>query len=202
MSEIQKRRRMKLESLQEGNLTKPTLPKFVVSFFSRLFLSVIATLLIFIALKANKNLKTAFYRYVYEENFNFASVNQWFQSSFGSPMPFRDLFEKTEPVFHETLVYQEENKYLNGVSLTVEKGYLVPALEDGLVIYVGKKEEYGNTVIVQQKNGIEVWYGNLKESNVSLYDYIEGGSLLGEVDTSLYLVFEKDGSFLDYHDYL
>ena len=48
-----------------------------------------------------------------------------------------------------------------------------------------------------------MWYGNLDNVNVNLYDYVEKGSLLGEVkDTNLYLVYQKDGKYVDYKEYI
>ncbi len=45
--------------------------------------------------------------------------------------------------------------------------------ESGIVVYIGEKENYKQTVIVQQMNGVDVWYGNIKQANVKLYDYVE-----------------------------
>ena len=70
-------------------------------------------------------------------------------------------------------------------------------------MFIGKKEGYGNTLIVQQANGIDCWYGNIKNLSVKLYDYVEKGSALGEVENNLlYLVFKKDGAVLDYKNYI
>ena len=88
------------------------------------------------------------------------------------------------------------------VCLNVDYQYLVPSLDNGIVIFVGTKEDYGNTVIIQQENGIDVWYSNLEEVNIKLYDYIKKGSLIGMADQKLYLVFVKDGEIIDYHKYI
>ena len=52
------------------------------------------------------------------------------------------------------------------------------------------------------ENGVEVWYGNIDNENVKMYDYISKGSLIGETNENLYLVFMKDGKILDYEDYI
>lgn len=55
----------------------------------------------------------------------------------------------------------------------------------------------------EQVNGIAVWYSNVNSTNVKMYDYVEKGSLLGEVkDTTLYLVFQKEDKYLDYSKYI
>ena len=96
--------------------------------------------------------------------------------------------------------YISEKKMLE---LKVDKNYMVPALDSGIVVFIGDKEDYKDTVIVQQANGIDVWYSNVSVDNLKLYDYIEKGSLIGEVKTdSLYMVFKKDGKVLDYKDYI
>lgn len=165
---------------------------------------IVLTLITLILLKQNEAIKTDFYKYVYNTNFSFTSVNNLYQKYMGSPLPFKDFFEeKTQPVFNEKLEYQDINLYKDGAELKVNTGYMVPALESGLVVFIGDKDEYKNTVIVQQINGIDVWYSNVAVSNLKLYDYIEKGSLLGEVKSnSLYMVFKKDGKVLNYKDYL
>ena len=173
-------------------------------YISKLFIAVILMLITLITLKSNNELKTNFYKQVFDTNISFASINKVYQDCFGSPIPFQKLFKnKIDPVFNEKLSYDEANKYKDGVKLTVKKNYLIPILESGIVIFIGDKEGYGNTVIIQQTNGIDIWYSNVDKLNVKLYDFIEKGTLLGEVkDTNLYLVYIKEGKVLDYKDYI
>lgn len=173
-------------------------------FFSKILITIILTLTTLIVLKNNNKYKTLFYKEVYEKNISFATINELYQKYFGSPLPFKDLFkDDTKMVFSENLQYSEQNKYLDGVKLTVENNYLVPILESGMVVFIGEKEGYGNTVIIQQMDGIDVWYGNLDTVNVKLYDYVEKGNLLGEVSSKeLYLVFKKNGEVLKYEEHI
>jgi len=163
---------------------------------------IVITLVLLITLKSNQDFKTNFYKYVFESNISFAKINEWYESKFGSSIPFKDLIKDTEPVFNEKLKYSEANLFKDGVRLSVGSSYLVPALENGIVIFIGEKEDYGKTVIVQQENGIDVWFSNLSEINISLYDYIKKGSLIGEVNDDLYLKFIKEGKALKYQDYI
>lgn len=162
---------------------------------------VILTILTLILLK-NDKFKSNFYKYIYEDNISFAQINKWYQDKFGSSLPFSKYFETITPVFNEKLNYKEANKYKDGVSLLVEDNYLVPAIDSGIVIFIGEKEGYGNTIIIQQENGIDLWYSNLKEINLKLYDYIKDGSLIGVSNSNLYLVFYKDGEVIDYQEYI
>lgn len=165
--------------------------------------SIIITLSVLIILKAKPNLRSSFYKEVYEKNFSFATINSLYKKYVGQSLLF-DTFEKTTTsVFSNKLEYSESNKYLDGVKLTVHNNYLVPALDSGLIIFIGEKEGYGKTVIVQQANGIDVWYSNIDNITVKLYDYIDKGSLIGEVkEDYFYLVFKKDGGAINYQDFI
>ena len=172
---------------------------------SKLLITIIITLITLITLKSNNKLKTSFYKNVFEKNINFASINKLFKDKFGKPIPFSDVIESksVEPVFSEKLEYSEKSKYLDGVKLTVSKNYLVPNIENGIVVFVGEKENYGNTVIVEGTDGIDIWYCNVSSSSLKLYDYLEKGSLIGEAkDTTIYLVYKKEGKVLNYEDFL
>lgn len=165
---------------------------------------VLLTLVTMIALKSNSTFKHNFYKQVYEKNISFTTINKYYQKYFGKPLPFQKLFEsKIETVFNEKLEYTESNIYKDGVSLSVTQDYMVPILQNGMITFIGNKEEYGNTIIIEQLDGIEVWYCNIKNESVKMYDYVTKGDFLGNaVDSKLYLVFKKDGKVLDYKKYI
>lgn len=164
---------------------------------TKILLTIIVTLILLIGFKVNTDFKVIFNKYVYNTSFPFTD--------------FKDLYDKyflgkedkdTSEVFYEKLTYTKANLYEDGVKLTVSKNYLVPALDSGIVVFIGDKDKYGKTVIVQQMNGVDVFYGNIN-SNVNMYDYIEKGTLIGEsIDTSIYLAFQKEGKFVDYKEYI
>ena len=168
----------------------------------RVLITIIVTLILLIGFKMNNNFKKTFYHYVYEENFPFSVVKNFLQDKFGTSLTF-DKIVTDEEVFNEKLSYKDKSLYHDGVKLTVSSEYMIPSLESGIVVYIGEKENYKQVVIVQQMNGVDVWYGNIKQANVKLYDYVEKGSLIGQVDNkTLYLVFQKEGKFVDYQSYL
>ncbi|MEG0026350.1 MAG: M23 family metallopeptidase [Bacilli bacterium] len=171
---------------------------------NKVLITVFLTLLLLIALKSNDNFKEKFYKKVYSDNFSFAQVNHLYQSYFGNPLPFAKMFNsQSKMVFNEQLKYDQVSDYKQGAKLKVSNNYLVPIKESGMVVFIGQKEDYGNTVIIQQMDGIDVWYGNVNNLNVSLYDYVEKGSLLGETSGDfLYLIYKKEGKILDYKKYI
>jgi len=176
------------------------------SFFSkilnRVLITGVLTISCMIFIKRDSSFKDFFYDKVIGVNFDFAYVNSVYHKYFGGVLPFSDLFNSTEPVFNESLVYSDSVNYLDGVSLTVKDDYLVPSIDSGLVIFVGEKEGYGNTVIIQGINGVDVWYGNLNNIDVSLYEYVSKGVIVGGCSNNLYMVFKKDGNVLDYQKYI
>ena len=171
---------------------------------SKFLILIIITLVTLITLKSNSELRTSFYKNVLEKNFKFASINKLFKDKFGVAIPFSDVIEKkeTKQVFSEKLKYSDKSKYLDGVKLKVENNYLVPNIENGIIVFIGKKDNYGDTVIVEGTDGVDIWYCNIK-SSLKLYDYIEKGSLIGEaLSNDIYLVYKKDGKVLNYEDYI
>lgn len=183
--------------------TSIKIPVYLSKYLSKFLITMAFTLVTLIVLKGNKSLQPIFYKEVYDTNFSFATVNHLYEKYLGSPLPFKDFFKDIEPVFNEKLTFTEANKYKDGVKLTVEKNYLVPNQLSGLVVFIGEKEGYGKTVVVQQVNGIDLWYSNVNDISVKLYDYIEKGTLIGTtIDNYLYLVYKKDGVVLNYEDYI
>lgn len=171
---------------------------------SRFLVLVICVLVCLIVLKSNAGLKDKIYEKVFQKNFSFAKINETYKKYFGSSIPLKkEKQENAQIVSSIKLEYTKQEKYKDGVKLTVKPNYLVQSMDNGLVIFAGKKEEYGNTVIIQRPDNIEVWYSNLKNINVSLYDYIKKGTTLGEVDgTDLYVTFIKEGKPQNYQEYI
>ena len=156
-----------------------------------------------ILIKSNNSFKNNLIKYVYEDSFKFTKLKAIYEKYFGKILSIDKVAPKEEAVFNEKLEYSKANVYNDGAVLTVSDNYMVPTLESGIVVFIGEKEGYGSTVIIEQVDGIDVWYSNIKANNIKMYDYIEKGSLIGEVKgKKLYMVFQKDGAFLDYKKYI
>ena len=63
-------------------------------------------------------------------------------------------------------------------------------------------EKYGNVVIIEGIDGVDIWYGNLQNINVKLYDYVNESDFLGECNKNLYIVLEKNKEYLDFNEYI
>lgn len=166
---------------------------------SKVCLVIIITLVALIVIKHNSKVKNFIYDKVYNDNISFAYINKIYKKYLGSNTLFDNTLN-TKPVFNEKLVYSNKEKMEEGLKLSVGDNYLVPNLESGLVVFTGTKDGYGNVVIVEAVDGVDIWYGNLSNINVKLYDYVDKGGLIGNCDNTLYLIHKKDGEILDYED--
>ena len=185
-------------------MAKKSLKKvsLISKFFSKFLVCVVLLLGILIALKASPSLREGLYKYVFQDHFSFAEVNVVYEKLFGSSLPLTGT-DRTALVSSTKIEYEDSKDYKDGVELTVSKGYVIPVIKSGIVVFAGEKEGYGNTVVVEQGDGVEVWYANIKEIKVSMYDYLKAGDILGEADgEKIYLVFTKEGKVLDYKKYI
>lgn len=190
------------KNINSDNKSSNSISKWFYSFIVRSLSCCCLFLVVLILSKKSPSLLDDVKKYVYEDTFSFAVINKWYKEHFGDILPLEELIPNDVSVFGEKLVYSSVNLYKDGAVLSVDKGYLVPVLDDGIVIFVGEKEDYGHTVIVQQTDGVDVWYGGVVE-DIKIYDYVKKGNLLGEaLDGKLYLAFQKDGKFLDYKKYI
>ncbi len=181
--------------------------KYFISLINRSLISFLLLIISMCFIKSNDKNKLFIKENIYNKNINFAKINKLYESYFGKIYPIEELEKKTsvtiEPVFSEKLAYSNKEDYKEGVKLTVEDNYLVPILESGIVVYIGEKDNYGYTIIVEQVNGVDIWYVGLKKTDLKLYDYVEKGKLLGEIDNNeLYLFYQKDGKFISYKEYI
>lgn len=172
------------------------LRKEIKKVLNKLLLSIIVFLIGMILVKTG--LKETIKTKLYEESLPFQKLKNTYNKYLGNIIK----VEETKEVFNETLVFNNISKYKDGVKLSVSSNYMVPILESGVVVFIGEKDDYKNTIIVEQVDGIDVFYGNIKSNNIKLYDYVEKGELLGEANKELYLVFQKDGAYLDYKEYI
>ena len=181
---------------------KLVLKKEIKVFLNKLLISIIIFLTALISVKKTPTLKPVLKDKIYEDSFKFITIKNFYEKYFGDFLS-NKVSKETTSVFNEKLSFQKINKYKDGVELIVNTNYLVPVIESGIVVYIGEKEDYGYTVIVEQVNGIDVFYSNINPIDIKIYDYVEKGSLLGETkNNNLYLVFQKNGEYLDYKKYI
>lgn len=151
-----------------------------------------------------------------EQEFQFAAVSAWYEDKFGKPLALLPA-KNTEADSRKEIAAGSEyalpasGKILedfgdNGQRITIEtgKGADVEAMNEGLVHFVGIKDGFGKTVIVQHGDKSETWYGNLDKIDVKLYEYISKGTKVGTamdsedgMKGSFYFAIKKGNDFVD-----
>ena len=179
------------------------LHKYLKNFFTRCLLTIIIFLSLAIAIKTNKEYKNIIYKNIYQTNLSFSTFKKLYKEHLGGISFIDNIIDDTKPVFNNKLEYKSASKYYDGVSLEVDNNYLVPVINSGIIVYIGKKEKYGNCIIIQGIDGIDITYSDISNSASKLYDYVEEGELLGEIKgNKLNLIYSKNGKVLNYEDYL
>ena len=175
---------------------------FLVGLLNKILICFILVIICLIVMKVNPKFKTFVKEKVFNNNISFAYLNNIYEKYFGALLPKIEDGE-IEEVFNEKLEYKNYNIYYDGYKLEVSNNYLVPIIKDGVVVFSGEIDNYGNVVIIEGIDGVDIWYGNINNPSVSLYDYVTAGNYLGEAKGNfLYLVFEKEEKYLKYEDYM
>ncbi|WP_164668482.1 M23 family metallopeptidase [Virgibacillus doumboii] len=142
------------------------------------------------------------------EEFPFASVNQWYQETFGAPMglsPNQDSDTGDgQPLALPVSGDVSETFQTNGTGIMIspESATGVTALRDGVVIFAGNDRETDRTVIVQHADNSKTVYGHLSSIDVHLYQFVDGNQKLGDFEPTaendtVYFAIEKNNSYVD-----
>lgn len=173
--------------------------KSIKNFISKFLLAIIFFLSSIIFTNINDKNLLLYKEYVLTESLPFTKIKGWYEELFGEVLPKDD---NNKMVIKGHLVYKNIENYKDGEVLTLTTNTLINSLQSGIVVYCGEKDDYKNTVIIQGVDGVDIWYGNLTNVSVKLYDYVEKDKLIGETNSDLlYLVIKKDNNFLKYEDY-
>ena len=177
--------------------------KYLRNLILRIMVVIVLFLIMAIMSKSSNTYKDFIVTNLYEKHITFTKIKKLYDKYLGGITPLDKVIDNEITVFNEELSYENISKYHDGAKLEVNKNYLVPVIEEGMVIYIGEKENYGNVIIVEDINGIDIWYGNMETTTAKLYDYVDKSTYLGTTkDNILYLVYQKNGEFLNYEEYL
>lgn len=177
--------------------------KYLKSLFTRVLISIILFLVSSIFINySDKNL-LLYKKHLYNKSFNFAYINKIYDKYLGGILPLKNVSNKEQVVMSETIDYSNNEPYQNGIKINALSGHIIKSLESGIIVFIGEKENLGNTIIIQGSDGVDYWYGNIENSNLSIYDYIEKDTNIGNAkDGILYLQFAKNGEYLNYEEFI
>ena len=174
--------------------------KYVKGLISRVLVAVIFVLGSIIFTNISDKNKALYQKYVLEDSLEFMKINELYNSVFGK-VDITDNSDKDEVVFG-SITYTNVEPFKNGVKLTVGMNEVVNVITSGIVVFIGEKDDLGNTIIIQGNDGVDIWYSNITDSDIKVYDYVEVGSILGTSNgEDIYLTISKDGEFISYEEY-
>ncbi len=176
------------------NKKEPKKKNIIEKTLSKLFTIVIFTMIVIITSNYSPKFKSFIVDKVLNSTIDFSFVNKITNN-------ITNVFKTNNNL---KTVMKDENKqtekYKDGVKYIVNKNEDVYIKDSGIVTFIGDKEGYNNTIIIQQSNGYYAWYGNIKEE-VKLYDYVESGSKLGiSLTNEYYYVLLKDNKIVDINE--
>ena len=194
---------MKYKSLEKLGLTKNEEKNNhrVIKFINKTLMAVFLGLVLLIIMEYSPKFKNYMQNEVLNKNLSFGFLGNLYNKYFGEVLPTDK--NNVVSVFNEKLVYKSKENYQNGYKLIVNKNYLVPVIESGVVVFIGEKDGYCNVITIEGENGSTITYGNIKNTDIKLYEYVIKGNYLGEVvDEILYITILKNGEYLDIETYL
>ena len=199
-----KRERYVDGSSNTSNINKENLPfklKYAKNLISRVLITVIFVLGSIIFTNVSDDNKALYQKYVLEDSLEFTKINELYQRIFGDV----DITKKDNPdseVVFGDVTYTNIEPFKNGVKLTVDMNEAISVIASGIVVFIGEKEDLGNTIIIQGNDGVDIWYSNITENDIKVYDYVEAGKILGSSNSeNIYITINKDGEFINYEEY-
>lgn len=170
------------------------------SVFPKIMTKVLCCLIFFFASLIFTSIKDEYLvlykKYVFEETFDFMSFKNFYEKLSGASQK-----EETKMVLGSFLEYTNSSPYYNGQNLEIASEVPINALAGGIVVFSGEKEGFNNTIIIQGSDGYDIWYGNLENVDVNIYDYIDSGKIIASASDNLYLLITKDSQYYTYEDY-
>lgn len=191
----------------EKEKIKESLPKnlrYIKCLISRILVAIIFVLGSIIFTNISDSNKQLYQKYVLENSLEFTKINELYSNIFGKV----DITSKnnnndnSSEVVFGSITYTNVEPFKNGVKLTVGMNEVVNVITSGIAVFIGEKDDLGNTIIIQGNDGVDIWYSNITDTDIKVYDYVEAGSILGTSNSDdIYLTISKDGEFISYEEY-
>ena len=172
---------------------------YISNLFTRTLVSVILVLVCAIFVHAKDENLLFFKEKLFQDTLAFTKINALYTKYFGSVLP--EKVTSSTPVFHDASLYSSVEEWND--SYKAKTSGPAEFLESGIVVFSGEKEGFGKTVIVQGIDGVDIWYSNLENVNLTMYDYVEKGTILGSVlNNEIIFTFVENGEYIGYENYI
>lgn len=188
------------------------------SFLLKLLVSLFILSFTFVIYNVNlpfSNQAKSFVGQVMNREFNFQGVMVKVEQVIGErpsilPVFHDDLKRNIQPVWKET----PQKEYTTPVKGDITEPFLmsgkgvqitadeqeIKAIDKGWIIYIGKKEGQGKTIIIQHDNKTKSWYsGGIEQIQVAEHDWVEPGQVIAQIEKgkSLFFSMEMSDQFVD-----
>ena len=192
MNEIELVKKRHQQRLQKINKDSNKDDNKISKIFSKILLSVIFILISCIYIHLDQGNLDKFKKYFFEDNLTFAKINESYHKLFGSLFP--SVTNNEDAVLASNNVsLNEVEAYNDGYKIITTKNSPISVITSGIIVFLDEKEGYGKTAIIQGIDGYDIWYGNITDPSVKLYDYVEKGTILANSNDDFYYnVFYKD----------
>ncbi len=199
--EAQNRIRSKRMNLVYNKKQKNPQSKYISNLFTRTLLSIILVLAVAIFINISDANLLTFKNNFFNETLAFTKINSLYAKYFGDIIPDKVNKNNALPVFdgkNYSNIEHVDNSYVFTLTSNTYS-----FLESGVVVFVGDKDNLGKTIIIQGIDGVDIWYSNISNCNVTMYDYVEKGSIVGEFsDSKAVLTFMENGEYTNYEKYV
>ena len=186
--------------VKKGELPKKW--KYIKGLISRTLIAVIFVLGSIIFTNVSEQNKELYQKYILEDSLEFMKINELYNKLFGKVDIANKNNDDSKVVFGN-ITYTNIEPFKNGVKLTVGLNEVVHVITSGIVVFIGEKDDLGNTIIVQGNDGVDIWYSNITDTDIKVYDYVEAGNILGTSNgEDIFLTISKDGEFINYEEYM
>ena len=176
--------------------------KYIKGLISRCLLAIIFVLGSIIFTNISDSNKQLYQKYVLEDSLEFMKINELYQTVFGSVDVTKQNNDSDSEVVMGNIHYTNIEPFKNGSKLTVGINEVVSVITSGIVVFIGEKDGLGNTIIIQGNDGVDIWYSNITDTDIKVYDYVESGSILGTSNSDdITITICRDGEYLNYEEY-
>lgn len=190
----------KKKNNKKDNDNKYTFKTFLFNMFIKTLFVIVLFLGAVIFVKYDNNNKKLIKNVVYKKSLSFAKIYNLYQKYIGDALSTKSN-EETLKVSSNEISYTNYKKENNGFIIDVNDT-LMPAIKSGVVISKKKSNTYDYLVTIQDKDGVNITYGMLNDTDIKLYEYVKKDEVLGSIKNKVYLIFEKDGKYLSYEEFL
>ncbi len=177
--------------------------RYIKGLISRVLLAIIFVLGSIIFTNISVDNKKIYKKYVLEDSVQFTKINKIYQELFGRVDPVKPVVKgEADKMVINSINYSNIENYKNGVKMMVGVQSPVNVITSGIVVFIGEKDDIGNTVIIQGNDAVDISYSNITDTDIKIYDYVEAGTVLGTANSEeIYLSFNQNGKYLSYDEY-